>query len=526
MNSPAFPARFSGSWPLIAVLLIAAVWLYRSPYSASNLEVPPDTVEYALAPLQLLETGRYEIMLEGRGLPPRYPPWFPVLVVSPGYVLFGHDPGNAILPITLLAIAGAGFAYAIGKRIGATTGGVFAALTLLILPPYSAWATQVMTDVPCTTLMLATCFLYLRVRDRPGSLWLYFGAGTVIAVDTLFRPVFAAMLLPFLWALFWQRKRTLARAVLLLAPMAIAAAATFIYNAATFGSPFWNGYKFWVAIPMDYPRMIFSTSHLAMNLRVIGGGLLPALLVICVGGWLLLRRQKEAVPEIARQGLGDAAIFFFFTTVPITLFHLIYFFPGDRFHLPMLAGAAVLTGSMLALLIGHKADSLLKLLLPAVFILAIAARAALPAAVPLRRVAADRVRTQTPENAIVISALEPVYLERLAAAGSARRIVPLSRRVEYASKLLVRKHVEDPRLNTLKWYDGRALALIRPHAEDAVHFVASEKIDELAAECARGTPVFLETLFIDESEAVTMAALRERFRLVQRAPFLFQLLPP
>ena len=73
MNRSSFPAGLIRSWPLLALLLTAAVWFHRTPYSASNLEVPPDTVEYALAPLQFLETGHYEIIVEDRGLPPRYP---------------------------------------------------------------------------------------------------------------------------------------------------------------------------------------------------------------------------------------------------------------------------------------------------------------------------------------------------------------------------------------------------------------------------------------------------------------------
>ncbi len=174
MNSSAVLARFTRSWPLVALLLIATVRVYRSPYNASALQIPPDTVEYALAPLQLVETGRYEIIVEGRGLPPRYPPWFPALVIVPAYVLFGHDPGNAILPITLLAVAGVGFAYAIGKRISSSIGGVFAALALLFLPSYRRWAIQVMTDVPCTAMMLATCLVYLRCEpnlNRRSLIW-------------------------------------------------------------------------------------------------------------------------------------------------------------------------------------------------------------------------------------------------------------------------------------------------------------------------------------------------------------------
>jgi 4-amino-4-deoxy-L-arabinose transferase-like glycosyltransferase len=396
---------------------------------------------------------------------------------------------------------------------------------VLILPSYSFWATQVMTDVPCTALMLATCLVYLQLRTKPEALRLYFGAGVLVAVTTLFRPVFAAMLVPFLFAILRQRRRLFLRGFLLLAPMAVAVAATFVYNAATFGSPLRNGYKFWVPLPMDYPGMIFSLSHFQMNLGVIRASLFPILLLVCIGFWLVVRLRKPAAFADSRPSFRDALFFLVVTTVPIMLFHLFYFFPGERFHIPMLAGTAILAASMLGLLIGSKGESLLKLLLPTVLLLAIAARIAVPAPLPLRRLAAERVRTNSPENAIVISAIDPVYLSRMAGAGSSRRIVPLSRNVEYASKVLVRKQVEDPRLSQLHWADSQALALIRPHAEEAVRFVASEHMDELAAEVARGKPVFFESMFADEREAKPLADLHAHFNLVQRAPYFYQLLP-
>jgi 4-amino-4-deoxy-L-arabinose transferase-like glycosyltransferase len=510
------------SWPLLALLLIAAVWLYRPPYSASNLEVPPDSVEYALAPLQLLETGRYEIVLEGRGLPPRYPPWFSAVVILPAYVLFGHDPGNAILPVALLAVAGVGFACAIGKRISSTTGGLLAPLALLALPSYSAWATQVMTDVPCTVLMLGTCLIYLRLRANPEPLLLYFAAGTLVALTTLFRPVFAGMLLPFLLATLRHRRGVFLRGLLLLAPMAGAAAAVFTYNAITFGSPLRNGYKFWVAVPMDYPTMMFSTSHLRMNLEEIGLGVAAIVLFVYIGVWLPVWRRKTATLPASRESLQDAALFFIVTTAPILIFHLFYFFPAERFHIPMLAGGAVLGGSMLGLLVGRK-ETLSKALLPVVFVLAVAARIDTPASPPFRRLAAERVRSNTPENAIVISAIDPVYLGRLAAPGSSRRIVPLSRDVDYASALLVRKYVDDPRLRSLTWDDPRASALLRPHAEEAIQFVASERMNELAQEIARGTPVFFESTGVSGSDAEVVAEFQRHFKLVQRVPFLYEL---
>jgi 4-amino-4-deoxy-L-arabinose transferase-like glycosyltransferase len=526
MTSSSFPSGLTRPWPLLALLLIATVWLHRTPYSASDLEIQPDTVEYALAPLQFLETGRYEIIVEGRGLPSRYPPWFSVLVILPAYVLFGHEPGNAILPITLLAVTGVGFAYAIGKRISSTPGGVLAALAVLILPSYSRWASQVMTDVPCTALMLGACLVYLHLRTRPPSALLYFGAGVLVAVTTLFRPVFVAMLLPFLFAALRQRKGAFLRGLLLVAPMGAAAAATFAYNAATFGSPFRNGYKFWVPVPMDYPAMMFSLSYLKMNSEVIGHSIFPFLLPICIGAWLLARTRQPAAFVASRQSFRDAVFFFVLTTVPILLFHLFYFYPDDRFYLPAMAAGAVLTGSMLALLISPGKETIFKVLLPVVFLLAVAARIASPSPVPLRRLAAERVRKHTPENAIVISAIDPVYLARLAAHGSSRRIVPLSRDVEFAWVLLVKKRVDDPAIRLLKWDAGRAIALARPfigpHAEEAVRFVASERMDELAMEVARGTPVFFEAMS-DERETKVVTELQAHFKLIPRAPYLYQL---
>jgi 4-amino-4-deoxy-L-arabinose transferase-like glycosyltransferase len=513
--------------PLLLLILIATVWLYRTPYGASNLEIPPDTVEYALAPLQFLETGDYKIIVEGRPLPPRYPPWFPVLAILPAYVLFGHEPGNAILPVTLMAVAGVGLAWGIGKRLGSTAGGILAALALLFLPSYGAWATQVMSDVPGTALMLATCLLYLRLRAGPQSIALYFGAGVLIALATLVRPVFAAMLFPFLLEILRTRQRLVRAAAALLLPMGAAAAVTLAYNAATFGSALRNGYKFWAAIPMDYPSLIFSLSYLKMNLGLLAHTVLPYLLAAGIAAWLIVRKRERAALASSQQAFRDLLTFLVLTTGPILLFHLVYFFPSDRFHIPMFAGAAVFAGGMLGLLFRPRITLLLKwLLLPAVLLLVIGARIAVPEPVPLRRLAAERVRAYTPENALVISGIEPVYLERLAGRGSSRRIVPISRSVEYASKLLVRKRIDLPNPSALDWRNSRLIDLRRAGAVEAVQFVASEQLDSLVAQAAAGTPLFLESTFVGESDAEVLNQLQQRFKLVARAPFLYELRLP
>lgn len=510
-------------WSLIAVLLIAAVWLYHSPYSASDLPIPPDTVEYALAPLQLLETGRYEIVVEGRGLPPRYPPWFPVSVILPAYLLFGHEPGNAIFPISAFAIAGVGFAWAIGSRISSTAGGVVAALSLLVTPSYSTWAGQVMSDVPSTVLMLGGCLLFLRLRERPGSPLSYLLAGTLVAVTTLFRPVFAAMLLPFLLSAITTRQGFLLRSCALIAPMAAAAAMNFAYNAATFGSLSRNGYKLWAAVPVDYPSLMFSATNVPMNVQALLKTALPIFVALSLLAYILARRRGQQSLIASRRSLLDTLIFFILTTTPILIFHLFYFFPGDRFHLPMISASAVVAGALIGLLFSGRHSSLIALLLAAFMVLAVGVRIMAPDQLPIRRIAADRVRKFTPENAVVISSIDPVYMERLAALGSSRRIVPLSRNVEYASKLLAWKRIDHPEPPPHDWRDGRAAGLIRGGAQEAVQFVANEQVDALAAAISAGRPVFFETSYLGPADASAVSTLEKRFSFALRQPFLYEM---
>jgi hypothetical protein len=515
------PPELRERGPLLILLLIAAVWFYRTPYSASNLEVPPDSVEYALAPLQLLETGRYEIILEGRPLPPRYPPWFSTFVLLPAYVLLGHDPGNGILPVTVMAVAGVGFAWVIGKRLGGAAGGVIAGLGVIFLPSYADWATQIMTDVPATALMLATWLLYLRLRSGSRSVAIYLAAGLLVAVDALFRPVFAAMLFPFLLEIFRGGRAMVRNAIALLLPITGAIIATLAYNSAVFGSALRNGYKFWTAIPMDYPSLIFSPAYLEMNLEVVAQTAFPLYLLACLVAWIIARKREPAALAASRPAFWDAWTFLGLTTGPILLFHLFYFFPADRFHIPMIAGAAVIAGGMCGLLFHSRTTSLLNLLLPVILLLAIGARVAMSETVPHRRQAADSIRTHTPDNAIIISLIDPVYLERLAASGSSRRIVPISRNVEYASKVLTPKRVDLPNVASLNLHENNN-DLLRGHAEQAVKFVASEQLDAIAAQAAAGTPVFLDTTFVGE-EADTLNRLEKRFTFLQRAPFLYEL---
>jgi hypothetical protein len=123
----------------------------------------------------------------------------------------------------------------------------------------------------------------------------------------------------------------------------------------------------------------------------------------------------------------------------------------------------------------------------------------------------------------VISSIEPVYLERLAAHGSRRRIVPLSqkRRVRLkTARLEARGSSRSASGRLARWARDRFAAGRHAGSGD---FVAAEQIETLAQEIARGAPVFLDASFTHPADRPALAAFAERFALTEPAPKLFEL---
>jgi len=91
---------------LLINLAIAFIILFKTAYNASDLEIVPDSVEYAVAASRLVTDQSYTIVIDGQSWPPRYTPWFSMLVIAPAYLLFGDEPGNAVLPILFASLLG------------------------------------------------------------------------------------------------------------------------------------------------------------------------------------------------------------------------------------------------------------------------------------------------------------------------------------------------------------------------------------------------------------------------------------
>ncbi len=196
-----------------------------------------------------------------------------------------------------------------------------------------------------------------------------------------------------------------------------------------------------------------------------------------------------------------------------------YFFGSRRFFLPLsvlmaVAGAVSIVRVLRAehgrMVLGGAVGMLL---------IAVVARARGPELTPLRRQAADRIAALNPHS-VVIAGLDPVYAEHLAPPAGRGTYVPISRRLEFASKVIAPTSLADVIPEPAEWFPHRTVDALRAGAIDAVPWVAVDALGKVQGFLDEGKQVFVESSLLTADEQAT---LQEKFMFHQVAPFLFQL---
>jgi 4-amino-4-deoxy-L-arabinose transferase-like glycosyltransferase len=512
---------------LLINLTIAFIILFRTAYNASNLQIIPESVEYAVASSRLVTDQSYTIIIDGQSWPPRYPPWFSMLVIAPAYLLFGDEPGNAIFPILLAGMLSVVAAFVIGYQVKGPICGVSAGLALLAPTLYRYMARQVMTDIPCVALILLACLLYMRLRTvRFHSRILYLSAGILSGLCAAFRPVCASVILPFLWFIVRNTpKRHVFQKIALVAISGIFfAALTMLYNNAVFGTPMRTGYHFWCPVPYDQPGMTFSLSYVSDNFKTMIQSGLPVLVLAILLLILLdkLRHEKLIVGSVKKpmEGILEFTII---TCIPMVIFHLLYFFSTQRFFLPIISLLAVIFGIMVGLGLHHVSHRALAFTQLIILVGVLMLRFVYPDPPPMRRIAADHINRYTPGNALVISAIDPAYLEFMTCKSSQRRILPISRRVEYASKLVARQKTIALNPKPTGWWDHRSEGLAKANAEEVVPHVADGEEDRLYLALSNGVPIFIDKSHLTDDDMQVVRSIRQRFSLIRCTNYLFRI---
>jgi hypothetical protein len=522
---------------LLPLLLgaIAAVLFYRSPFVASDFRWVPDSQEYSIGAYRMMNEGRYSLRINSAEYPPRYPPWFS-LIIAPFYIMPGSDPGNSIWPVYFFAIAGVVAAFFAGKAISGTVGGVLSSGLIMLLPLYRHFSQEVMTDVPTAALYLIGLVLYLRIAVcRSPRLSLFVLAGIVSGLAYGIRSSSLTLLLPFVIIALREMNYSLIRLVTAAVPSMLVTIATMWYNAVRFGTPWRNGYKFWCPVPYDFPKLTFSLDYLRENvLQMNHAGVFTYGCALIIAGSLVffLRRRWNDVELVKSQNHYVPGLrFLLLTMVPILVFYSVYFFNATRFYLPVVAVLASLVGSFLGGIVQRlPSKAVANVFVSIALISSVIFRINQQEPPPLRRLCAENIVRCTSSGSVIISAIDGAYLEFICNKRGTRTFLPVNRTVEYASKLICRKRPE--RLNPLpsSSRDHRCIGLRMQGAEEVYPKTADEDHESIAKMLRKGARVYLAvtySLFCRKE----IDALSETFSLRHVSYDLFELsikstLPP
>ncbi len=512
--------RTLSAWPVL-LLLAAGLLLFRTPFAASDLSITPDSVEYSAGALSLATTGTYELTIQDQVHPPRYPPWFSLVFLAPAYCLAGTEPGNAVFSILVCSLLGLFAAWRIGHVFSGPWGAFCATAGLLLVPAYQFYSREIMSDVPCTALVLLLALVYLRLRAGPARpVSLFWAAGLLVALCTAVRPTSLGAVIPFI--ILALRPVSYPKLLAALSPLLVIGSLTLWYNQATFGS-FRNGYQYWCPVPCDFMTLTFSLSYIRSNIPVMLSSGLPLWGGLIVLLWLFLRKRNTE-PEAGSAFSRAMAEFTAAAGLPLLAFHTVFFFPEERFFLPLLALLAVWAGSLLGRCLKHLPVSRVVGLQLAVLLLAGLVRQ-LGTEPPPRRTGIEAIRRQTPTNAVIVSALDPVYLD-IMLGGSGRKFIPLSRRVEYASKLVAPFKITRPNPPPVSWGDHRSRGMRAGGARDVVSSTADENPEEITQWLRQGLPVFLDTCDLTGVDKRTLDKLEKDFTFTQAGETLVELTLP
>lgn len=489
-------------WVFLGALLSAAAALLYFKPPAYGLAVS-DAIEYAIAAKRAVLEGTYSIVVGGQVYPPRYPPFFSVLILAPAYYLFGMVLlSQALYPVIFFSALAALCVFLLGAWTSSIWGGVTAVLILFLLPEYRYFGGQVMTDVPSLTVYVLGAMLCVAVtvKGRPLNLKDYLAGGILLATAYMLRPVNAVLALPLMLFLLTQSRRIVRHSLALLGPLIILALANLLYNRITFGELWRSGYNFWSAVPYDYYWLTFAPRYFGSNLQHLLKSAVAPLFMIAAALLILVKRQKTTArsPE-----LPTLAAFTWLVGVPLLAIYLFYFYFATRFYLPLMGLLAVICGALVGKLLTRWLKAGLLAIIPLLILTAGAASHKFAGTLgnPALETRAGDLRAATPNSALIISTMNPAYFEEAVSAGSQRKLLPWSREIEYASKVVtLRKIVPPPGVKLDSPLEHRADWLLKFGAVDPFPLVAKDEKPEALQRAAQGKPVYFDSNEIPASD--------------------------
>ena len=504
----------SSSWlALILILSISLTLFYRSPADGSTLGIS-DALEYSIGAERLAFHGSYTLPLNGNLLPPRFYPWFSLFVLSPFYILFGEELGNGGYGILIFSLIGTLGTFLLGFKIGRFWGAVGSSFLFLLLPGVRYFGREMVTDLPFSVIGVFLSVLYLSIvveKERECTLP-YLASGILIAFSIALRPIGVCYLIPFFVALMVSREMVLLKVFGLLIPPATIIGLNLVYNLKTFGSYLRTGYNYWAPVPYDYPELLFSIRYLPANLETLSGAILPLIILISypVLGKVLERKGVDGA--INTLYLLRSIRFLVLFSSPIFIFHGLYFYSTERFFLPFEVILNALAGALLFAFVGGLKDRRNFVLSGLVLLTGIGLWWVIPSksSISNDREVVRELNKILPSGGVVISGINPLYLEYFLRRDGMVKILPISRRVEYASKVLSKNKIEGLSPAPEGPFDHRALGLLSRDVVEVYPEVAILNPEAYLTPLREGQEVVLDSSRLNTDE---ISAVEEHVRL-------------
>lgn len=470
-------------YPSNLLLTLIGSFLILLPHSLLGGEFRiSDSLQYCWGAKHLVDFGTFTIPINNSHFPSRFTPWFSLFVIAPTY-LFTPRLEYAIVPILALSLLCLVLALSIGSKIAGSKGSILAALGLFSMSGFRYFSENIMTEVPTTALYLLQLSMWLTPRKDLGTAIL---TGSFIALGSSFRPTMIATLPLFLW----RYRTNIGHLSLIILPTALLTAANLVYNLYTFDSPLRSGYHYWVSVPYDYLNLTFNTSYLAANIQRSSIFLQLCFLVILLAAGLMIAKKQGHRVDMDEQSFWNSLVFCLLSSFPQLVFYLLYFYASDRFYVPSLLALLVVAtpASAAAVTLSEKTLTVLASL----FLIGLGIFQGMPELPVTREL--RRIANLVPGDAVIISARDPLLIEYYLLNSTQRSLIPYSRDVEFASKIITPHKIDHP-LSPLpeSAFDHRTQAL-REHADsiDPFPIVALEALDRIGMLQSQGTPFYLD----------------------------------
>lgn len=464
---------------LVAILALA-YWLRATePYYLADLPIVPDSAQYAIAGYNLAHGKGLWIYINDLKLPLMYPCGFPLILAS-FYALTGGALHAAIYVVLIFSLVSIVLTYFFARSVFGCAAALGAALLLSVAPSYVGYSQVLISDMVSNSFVIAGLWLAWTAATRDGKVpVLWCAAGALCGFSATVHIMRIITLLPLCVACFIGRRRNVRYLVIALlcagAGFTVGFLPVLSYNGIAFGDIFKTGYYYWERWEggKDYLSFHYAIRNTAVSERgdqrgnigyylwhflglswpTLFAPYFPTVLLLAVfGAAACLRHRRARKGELAYAGISISIIL---GTLILLFF---YAYQMSKFFLPVVPFMCMLAAYGAMTLLNVFRDSSIKgrrLRVPAALLLAVTAWGSAKPFIggdfkhhaptwwyeglqTLNRIA--------PQDAVLISGIDGVYVTHYFIEGTRRSYVPISREVEYIRQrnLPLAVAVEDP----------------------------------------------------------------------------------